>query len=174
MVRIPLRKLNSLQNFGNSVYAALPVSFGEDTKIRLSLLSGVYARGSKRSHQSALEMCKCHGLLHPRLLTPFAYCPVRGPVNYKTRQDKTIQDITIQYKTRQDKTRQDKTRQDKTRQDQTRPDQTRPDQTRPDQTRRDETRRDETILQCILQLLFHTFAVDSCNANYDWPNEEYP
>ena len=29
----------------------------EDTKSRWSLLSGVYARGSKRSHQSALEMC---------------------------------------------------------------------------------------------------------------------
>ena len=31
------------------------VSFGGDTKSRRSLLSGVYARGSKRSHQSALE-----------------------------------------------------------------------------------------------------------------------
>ena len=40
---------------GNSVYPALPVSFGGDTKSRRSLLSGVYARGSKRSHQSALE-----------------------------------------------------------------------------------------------------------------------
>ena len=28
----------------------LPVSFGRDTKSRRSLLSGVYARGSKRSH----------------------------------------------------------------------------------------------------------------------------
>ena len=28
----------------------LPVSFGRDTKSRWSLLSGVYARGSKRSH----------------------------------------------------------------------------------------------------------------------------
>ena len=45
----------SLRNFGNSVYPALPVSFGGDTKRRRSLLSGVYARGSKRSHQSALE-----------------------------------------------------------------------------------------------------------------------
>ena len=45
----------SLQNFGNSVYPALPVSFGGDTKSRLSLQSGVYARGSKISHQSALE-----------------------------------------------------------------------------------------------------------------------
>ena len=46
----------SLRNFGNSVYPALPVSFGGDTKSRRSLLSGVYARGSKISHQSALEM----------------------------------------------------------------------------------------------------------------------
>ena len=45
----------SLRNFGNSVYPALPVSFGRDTKSRRSLLSGVYARGSKRSHQSARE-----------------------------------------------------------------------------------------------------------------------
>ena len=45
----------SLRNFGNSVYPALPVSFGGDTKSRRSLLSGVYARGSKRPHQSALE-----------------------------------------------------------------------------------------------------------------------
>ena len=34
----------SLWNFGNSVYPALPVSFGEDTKSCRSLLSGVYAR----------------------------------------------------------------------------------------------------------------------------------
>ena len=47
----------SLRNFGNSIYPALPVSFGGDTESCWSLLSGVYARGSKRSHQSALEMC---------------------------------------------------------------------------------------------------------------------
>ena len=40
---------------GNSVYPALPVSFGGDIKSRRSLLFGVYARGSKRPHQSALE-----------------------------------------------------------------------------------------------------------------------
>ncbi len=34
----------SLRNFGNSVYPALPVSFGGDTKSRRSLLSGVYAQ----------------------------------------------------------------------------------------------------------------------------------
>ena len=38
----------SLQNFGNAVYPTLPLSFGGDTKYRQSLLSGVYANGSKR------------------------------------------------------------------------------------------------------------------------------
>ena len=47
--------VTSLRNFGNSVYPALPVSFGGDTKSRRSFLSGIYARGSKRSHQSALR-----------------------------------------------------------------------------------------------------------------------
>ena len=37
----------SLQNCDNSVYPTLPVSFGGDTKIRRSLLSGVYAREVK-------------------------------------------------------------------------------------------------------------------------------
>ena len=32
----------SLRNFSNSVYPALPMSFGADTKSRRSLLSGVY------------------------------------------------------------------------------------------------------------------------------------
>ena len=50
-----IRALKPNHNFGNSVYPALPVSFGGDTKSRWSLLFGVYARGSKRSHQSALE-----------------------------------------------------------------------------------------------------------------------
>ena len=39
--------VTSLRNFGNSVYPALPVSFGGDTKSRRSLLSGVYARGGE-------------------------------------------------------------------------------------------------------------------------------
>ena len=38
----------SLQKFGNSVYYALPVSFGGDTKSCRSLLSGPYTRGSKK------------------------------------------------------------------------------------------------------------------------------
>ena len=51
--------VTSLRNFGNSVYPALPVSFGGDTKIKavgpFYLVSMANARGSKRSHQSALE-----------------------------------------------------------------------------------------------------------------------
>ena len=55
----------SLRNVDNSVYPALHVYFGEDTKSRRSLLSGIYDRGSKRSNQSALEMCR--GLHHTPL-----------------------------------------------------------------------------------------------------------
>ena len=43
----------SLRNFGNSFYPALPVSFGGDTNIRRSLLSGIDARGSKDPTQGA-------------------------------------------------------------------------------------------------------------------------
>ena len=66
--------VTSLRNFGNSVYPALPVSFGGDTKSRRSLLSGVYARGSKRSHQSALECVtvvdSTHSTTHSKLPDP--------------------------------------------------------------------------------------------------------
>ena len=40
----PAAATYSLRNFGNSVYPALSVSFGGDTKSRRSLLSDVYAR----------------------------------------------------------------------------------------------------------------------------------
>ena len=40
----------SLQNFGNSVYPALPVYFGGNTRSCRSLLFHGYARGSKMSH----------------------------------------------------------------------------------------------------------------------------
>ena len=53
----------SLQNFGNSVYPTLPVSFGGDTKNRWSLLSGVYAKGSKISHTGS-KCVTCRGLHH--------------------------------------------------------------------------------------------------------------
>ena len=57
-VRIPLRPLG---NFGNFLYPTLPVSFGRDTKRRWSLLSGVYARGSKISHTGG-KCVTCCGL----------------------------------------------------------------------------------------------------------------
>ena len=56
----PAAATHSLRNFGFN--PALPVSFGGDTESRRSLLPGVYARGSKISHQSALEMCKCNSI----------------------------------------------------------------------------------------------------------------
>ena len=65
----PTAATYSLRNFGNSVFPALPVSFGGDTKGRRSLLSGVYARGSKRSHQSAPDMCNLSWTPHPLLDT---------------------------------------------------------------------------------------------------------
>ena len=40
----------SCQNVGNSVYLALPVSFGGDTKRRRSLLSGVYGYATLHDH----------------------------------------------------------------------------------------------------------------------------
>ena len=43
----------------------LPVSFGRDTKSRWSLLSGVYARGSKRSH-TGCKCVTCGGLANSR------------------------------------------------------------------------------------------------------------
>ena len=43
-----LSAATSFRNFGNSIYPALPVSFGGYTNIRRSLLSGIYARGSKK------------------------------------------------------------------------------------------------------------------------------
>ena len=42
--------LPPFRNLGNFVHLKLPVSFGRDIKSRWSLLSGVYVRGSKRSH----------------------------------------------------------------------------------------------------------------------------
>ena len=50
----------------NSVYPALPVSFGGDTKSCRSLLSGVYARGSKISHTKCVT---CRGLHNSEITT---------------------------------------------------------------------------------------------------------
>ena len=44
----------SLRNFGNSVYPALPVSFGGDTKSRRSLLSGHSGHGLSQACVIAL------------------------------------------------------------------------------------------------------------------------
>ena len=49
------------QNLGKFVHPTLLVSFGRDTKSRWSLLPGVYARGSKRSHTGG-KCVTCRGL----------------------------------------------------------------------------------------------------------------
>ena len=58
----PATATYSLRNFGTSVYPALPVCFGRDTKSRRALLSGVYATGSKRSH--TVGKCATCRVLH--------------------------------------------------------------------------------------------------------------
>ena len=55
------------KNLALNIRDCLSLSFGGDTKNRRSLLSGIYARGSKRSHQSALEMCNLSGTPHSNL-----------------------------------------------------------------------------------------------------------
>ena len=57
--------LPPLQNLGNFFTPHLPVSFGRDTKSRWSLLSGVYARGSKRSPTGG-KCVTCSGLTNSR------------------------------------------------------------------------------------------------------------
>ena len=52
-------------NLGDFFTPHLPVSFGRDTKSRWSLLSGVYARGSKRSHTGG-KCVTCSGLTNSR------------------------------------------------------------------------------------------------------------
>ena len=47
------------------ILSHLPVSFGRDTKSRWSLVSGVYARGSKRSHTGG-KCVTCSGLTNSR------------------------------------------------------------------------------------------------------------
>ena len=53
------------QNLGNFFTPHLPVSVGRDTKSRWSLLSGVYARGSKISHTGG-KCVTCSGLTNFR------------------------------------------------------------------------------------------------------------
>ena len=57
--------LPPFRNLGNFYTPHLPVSFGSDTKSRWSLLSGVYARGSKRSHTGG-KCVTCSGLTNSR------------------------------------------------------------------------------------------------------------
>ena len=59
---IPPATVSKLSNF---VHLTLPVSFGRDTKSQWSLLSGVYARGSKRSHTGG-KCVTCSGLTNSR------------------------------------------------------------------------------------------------------------
>ena len=53
--------LPPFRNLGNFFTPHLPVSFGRETKSRWSLLSGVYARGSKKSHTGG-KCVTCNGL----------------------------------------------------------------------------------------------------------------
>ena len=57
--------LLAFRNLGNFVHPHLSVSFGRDTKSWWSLLSGVYARGSKRSHTGG-KCVICSGLMNSR------------------------------------------------------------------------------------------------------------
>ena len=52
--------MSHLQNFGNLVSLALPVSFGTDTKSCWALLSRVYAKGRKISH-TGFKCITCWG-----------------------------------------------------------------------------------------------------------------
>ena len=57
--------LPPFRNLGNFITPHLPVSLRRDTKSRWSLLSGVYVRGSKRSHTG--DKCvNCSGLTNSR------------------------------------------------------------------------------------------------------------
>ena len=57
--------LPPFRNLSNFVHLTLPVSFGRDTKSWWSLLSGVYARGSKRPHTGG-KCVTCCGLTNSR------------------------------------------------------------------------------------------------------------
>ena len=58
----------SLSVYTNFTHHASPVSFGRDTKSRWSLLAGVYARGSKRSHTGG-NCVTCSGWNHAVLIS---------------------------------------------------------------------------------------------------------
>ena len=70
IVQIPLRQLIRFGTYGNSVYPALPGSFGGDTKSRRSLLYGVYMPGEVKYPTSLhWTFVTCRGLHHPLLET---------------------------------------------------------------------------------------------------------
>ena len=54
-----------VETYAISFTSHMPVSFGRDTKSRWSLLSSVYARGSKRSHTGG-KCVTCSGLTNSR------------------------------------------------------------------------------------------------------------
>ena len=60
---IPPTAVSKLRQYRSPPH--LPVSFGRDTKSRWSLLSGVYARGSKRSHTGG-KYVTCSGFTNSR------------------------------------------------------------------------------------------------------------
>ena len=57
--------LPPFRNLGNFVHPTFAMSFGRDTKSRSSLLSGVYARESKRSHTGG-KCVTCSGLANSK------------------------------------------------------------------------------------------------------------
>ena len=61
-----------LGNFGNFLCPTLPVSFGRGSKSLWSILSGVYDRGSKRSHTGG-KCVTCHGIHRPILASENIY-----------------------------------------------------------------------------------------------------
>ena len=76
-------------NFGNSVYPALPVSFGRDSKSSRSLLSGVYARGSERPHQFALEcVTVVDSTAHSKLSQKCVYAAENAALHWQRRRRK--------------------------------------------------------------------------------------
>ena len=64
-----------VRNFGNSVNPSLPVSFGWDTKSCWSLLSGVYARGSKRFHLKSQVVLLQTGMTKRQTTTNYRKSP---------------------------------------------------------------------------------------------------
>ena len=85
------------RNLGNFFTPHLPVYFGRDTKSRWSLLSGVYARGSKRSHTRG-KCVTCNGFPNSRegqLLLLLRNAPV-GVLHYKRSESESESEVKRQ------------------------------------------------------------------------------